>query len=326
LALAVRRLGTLALVVLGVVVVGAALVDTVRRHVGKHEAEVQQVHVADRSSLAKRLRSGGVDGVLYFVDLDCRLHALRLPSLQTGPAPKHSGCRALVSPSTAPQGWSLWARDTPLSARCDRQRRRVLVSATYGPSLPMIGGCGPAWRLDGSLTYVRHGAIVQFPRSGRALVLRTQAQLEHAITRIPALHDTHGWRTTRLAWSGIDRFAIIADGRDRAGHPLTLLALFSGSHVVAYTLHVSVRVTELRASPRGRYLVVLGPDGVRIYDARRPTLPLARGFGAVSGVAWSDDERWLAVARNGQVVLRGPSGRIVLPFAARDLAWTRALS
>jgi hypothetical protein len=322
----VRRLSTLVLVLVGVAVVGAALVDTVRRQLDKRGEGVPQVHVADRAELATQLRTGGVDGVLYFVDRDCRLHALRLPSLETRPAPKHSGCRALVSPSTAPPGWSLWARDTPLSARCDRQRRRVLVSATYGPSLPMIGGCGPAWRMDGSLTYVRRGAIVQFPRSGRALVLRTQAQLEQAIKDVPGLRDTHGWRTTRIAWAGADRFAAIADGSDRAGHPLTMLALFSGSRVVAYTLQVSVRVTELRASPRGHYLVVLGSDGVRVYDARRPGLPLARGFGAISGVAWSTDERWLAVAQHGEVVLRGPTGRIVLPFAARDLAWTRALS
>jgi hypothetical protein len=322
----VKRLSTIALVVLGVAVVGAALVDTVRRHVGRSKPGVEQVHVTDRSALATRLRSGGVDGVLYFVDAGCRLHALGLPSLSTRPAPKHSGCRALVSPSTAPPGWSLWARDTPLSARCDRERRRVLVSATYGPSLPMIGGCGPAWRLDGSLTYVRRGAIVQFPRSGRALVLRTQAQLEQAITHVPALRDTRGWRTIRLAWTSVDHFAVIADGKDRAGRPLTLLALFSGGRVAAYTLHVKVRVTELRASPRGHYLVVLGPDGVRVYDARRTMLPLARGFGAISGVAWSNDERWLALARGDEVVLQGPTGRIVLPLAARDLAWTRALS
>jgi hypothetical protein len=321
----VRKLGSIVLVLLGVAVVGAALLDTVRRHVGRQDGGVPQVEVADRPQLAARLRSGGVEGVLYFVDLDCRLHALRLPSLETRPAPRYSGCRALVSPSTAPPGWSLWARDTPLSARCDRHRRRVLVSATYGPSLPMIGGCGPAWRMDGSLTYLRRGAIVQFPRSGRAQVLRSQAQVERAIEKVPALHDTHGWRTIRIAWLGVDRFAAVADGSDRAGRPLTLLAVFSGPRVVAYTLHVAVRVRELRASPRGSYLVVLGRDGVLVYDAKRPGLPLARGFGAISGVAWSNDERWLALARDGQVVLHGPSGRIVLPLAARDLAWTRAL-
>jgi hypothetical protein len=43
-------------------------------------------------------------------------------------------------------------------------------------------------------------------------------------------------------------------------------------------------------------------------------------------VAWSNDESWLAVARGDEVVLRGPAGRIVLPLAARDLAWTRTLS
>jgi hypothetical protein len=322
-----RRLGTLALIVLGAAVVGAALVDTARRHLHhRGEHAVQRVRVPDRTALASRLRRDGIGGVLYFVDDNCRLHALALPSLETKPAPRHSGCRALVSPSTAPPGWSLWARDTPLSARCDRHRRRVLVSAAYGPSLPMIGGCGPAWRLDGSLTYVRRGAIVQFPRTGRAQVLRSQAQLARAIVQVPALRNTHGWRTIRIAWVGSNRFAAIADGNDRAGHSLTLLALFVDTRVIAYTLHVPVRVSELRASPRGRYLVVLGPDGLRVYDAKRPGLPFARGFADVSAVAWSIDERWLAVARGGRVTLRGPNGRIALPFTARDLAWTRALS
>jgi hypothetical protein len=325
--MAMRRLGTLGLLVLGIAVVGAALVDTVRRHVGggNHNG-VREVRVPGRAALADRLHDGGVDGVLYFVDGDCRLHALRLPSLETKPAPRHSGCRAIVSPSTAPPGWSLWVRDTPLSARCDRQGRRVLVSATYGPSLPMIGGCGPAWRSDGSLTYVRRGSVVQFPRTGRAQILRSQPQIARGIEQVPALRQTRGWRTIRIAWVGPDRLAAIADGNDRAGQPLTLLALFSGARVVAYTLHVPARVTELRASPRGRYLVVLGRDGVRVYDALRAELPFARGFADVSAVAWSIDERWFAVARDGRVVLHGRTGRIVLPFFARDLAWTRALS
>src|SRR5207244_6505778 len=50
------------------------------------------------------------------------------------------------------------------------EHRRVIVSAAAGPSLPMIGGCAPAWRPDGSMTYIRRGAIVQFPRTGRVQV------------------------------------------------------------------------------------------------------------------------------------------------------------
>ncbi len=49
-----------------------------------------------------------------------------------------------------------------------------------------------------------------------------------------------------------------------------------------------------------------------------------RGFGAASAVAWSPDERWLAVAGTDRVVLTR-ADRITLPLAALDLGWTRAL-
>ena len=308
----------------GIAVVGAAVVDSLNKSLFQEHSSaktedvvaVRDVRVADRDALAVQLRSGGVNGVLYFVDSACRLHALRLPSLAAARAPRDGGCRALISPASAPPGWSLWPRNTPLAARCEH--RQVIVSAAAGPSLPMIGGCAPAWRPDGSMTYVRRGAIVQFPRTGRALILRSESQLAGALERLPALRGTSGWRTSRVAWLGPTRFAIVATNSAR-----TVIVVFSGRRIVAFKERVPSGVAELRASPRGRYLVLRTASGLRVYDARKPDLPRVTRFGTPTAIAWSSDERWLAVVKGQTVRLEGPRGRIVLPLRALDLAWTR---
>jgi hypothetical protein len=127
----------------------------------------------------------------------------------------------------------------------------VIVSAAMGPSLPMIGGCGLAWRQDGSMTYIRRGL---------------------------------GRFETRLDWPA--RFAVLASSRSR-----TVLAVFSGRRIVALKAGVPANVFELRASPRGSYVVLGSPNGARVYDARRRDLPRVHSFGAALSVAWSADER-----------------------------------
>jgi hypothetical protein len=331
LALAVRRhprFTTIALALLAVTVVTAAVVDSLGKSVFRGESRanshqvvpVRDVHLSDRDALAGRLRAGSAGGVLYFVDPACRLHALRLPSLAAAPAPRDGGCRALVSPASAPPGWSLWPRNTPLAARCD-EHRRVIVSAADGPALPMIGGCAPAWRPDGSMTYIRRGAIVQFPRTGRAQLLRSASQLAGALERLPALRGSSGWHASRVAWLSPARFAVLASNRSR-----TVLAVFSGRRIVALAPRVPSGVIELRGSPRGNYVVLGTANGVRVYDARRRDLPRVRRFGMLVAVAWSSDERWRAIAQEQKVLLVGPHRSIVLPLRALDLAWTRDLS
>jgi hypothetical protein len=328
--LAVRRrprFGTIALALLALGVVGAAVVDTVAKSVSKRQSRAKP-HVlpvsdalrSDRDALAGRLRTDKASGVLYYVDSACGLHALRLPSLAATPAPRGGGCRALVAPASAPPGWSLWPRNTPLAARCD-EHRRVIVSAAAGPSLPMIGGCAPAWRPDGSMTYIRRGAIVQFPRTGRAQVLRSRSQLAGALEAQPALRGVGGWHAIRVAWLSPARFAVLASNGSRA-----VLAVFSGRRIVALRAHVPSRVTELRGSPRGSYVVLGTAGGVRVYDARRRDLSRVRRFGILVSVAWSSDESWRAVAQEQKVLLVGPHVSVVLPLRALDLAWTRDLS
>jgi hypothetical protein len=322
------RLGTIALALLAIGVVGAAVVDTLGKSLFKQQAPAKGHKVlpvsdalqSDRDAIAGRLRTDRASGVLYFVDTACRLHALRLPSLAATPAPRDGGCRALVSPASAPPGWSLWPRNTPLAARCD-EHRRVIVSAASGPLLPMIGGCAPAWRPDGSMTYIRDGAIVQFPRTGRAQVLRSRSQLAGALEGLPALWGLGGWHAIRVAWLSPARFAVLASNWSRS-----VLAVFSGRRIVALKAHVPSRVTELRGSPRGSYVVLGTARGVRVYDARRRDLRRVRRFGILVSVAWSSDESWRAVAQEQKVLLVGPKVSVVLPLRALDLAWTRDLS
>jgi hypothetical protein len=185
----------------------------------------------------------------------------------------------------------------------------------------MIGGCAPAWRPDGSMTYVRRGAIVQFPRTGRAQVLRSRNQLAAALAALPQLRGTSGWHAVRVAWLSPARFAVIASNRFR-----TVLAVFSGRRIVALKPRVPSRVIELRGSPRGNYVVLGTAGGVRVYDAGRRNLPRVQRFGLLVSVAWSSDERWRAVAQEQRVLLVGPHDTVVmLPLRALDLAWTREL-
>jgi hypothetical protein len=184
----------------------------------------------------------------------------------------------------------------------------------------MIGGCGQAWRQDGSMTYIRRGSIVQFPRTRRAQVLRSRSQLADALERVRALRGSSGWVASRLAWLGPARFAVLASSRSR-----TVLAVFSGRRIVALKAGVPANVVELRASPRGSYVVLGSPNGARVYDARRRDLPRVHSFGGALSVAWSADERWSARAGEQKVLLVGPGRRIGLPVRALD-AWTRELA
>ena len=316
--MAVRRdrIATSALVVVAVVIGGAALADSVKKWTHHDHTEPKQhvtvrgVPLPGRAALAARLRVAGLDGILYFVDTRCRLHALLLPSLASGAVPRNGGCRALISPAPAPPGWSLWPRNTPLAARCER--RRVIVSPSAGPALPMIGGCAPAWRPDGAISYIRRGSIVQFPRTGRAEVVRSREQLGRALERGLGAGT---WRVGSVAWLGPTRFAVVAASGGRRA-----LVVFSGRRITSVASKIPGSVTDLRASPRGAHVALRTPRGLYLYDVGKKRLRRLRGIDAI---AWSSDGAWVAIGNSDRVILRRGRTRIGLPLHVVDLGWTR---
>jgi sugar lactone lactonase YvrE len=182
----------------------------------------------------------------------------------------------------------------------------------------MIGGCTPAWRPDGSMTYVRRGAIVAFPRSGRAQVLRTEDEVSRLIERGSGAHGRIAIRA--IAWLAPSRLGFVASVGRRA-----LLGVIAGTNLAVARGAIPRNATELRASPRGTFLAVRTRAGIRVYRARSAHIAAMQTPLRADAVAWSPDERWTAFAAAGHVVLTDGRVRIVLPIVARDLAWTKAL-
>ena len=237
---------------------------------------------------AAELAAAHVSGTLYLVDDACRLRALRLPSLFAVQAPRARACSVAVAPHRlSSASWSLWRPGARLVAFC--RRGRVLVRAERGPTLPFIVGCAPAWGPTGALTLVRRGSVVQFVPHGRAEVV------------MPA----RGVR--EVAWLG-SRLAVLEGHR---------IVVFDGAVPIAERRFPGPLV-RLRASPRGAWLAVRTGRRLLVLDGR---LSLRRSVVA-RAVAWSPDERDVALAR-GKSVLVERAGRVVarIPIAARDLAW-----
>jgi hypothetical protein len=130
-----------------------------------------------------------------------------------------------------------------------------------------------------------------------------------------------------VTWRAPAQVAAIAFCRLRDGSRRDYLALFRNHRLAAPVSGPHQRLRELRMSPRGRYVSALvGRARPLVLDRGRPVhLPAA--FPATRAVAWSPDERWLAVGTKRGVYVflsRGRRARLhYLPVDAFDLAWRK---
>jgi hypothetical protein len=254
--------------------------------------------------------------VLLVSDGECRLHAFALPELEPVAAPDARACRfSLSEEGRLTVGDAVRQPGGPFSAWC--RAGSVELAARSGSSLPFtrlyrLSGCAPAWKPDGTLTYVRDGEVVQLDMSCRGGGFCTRRLLSRG--------ELGARGAAEIVWLDRRTLAVFAPGR---------LALYRNGSLAAAVNLGPYRFSQLESSPRGSFLAVRssGPEGIVVLDRGLRRVALRAGGGRA--IAWSPDERWAALAAADGILLwpvHEPGGdAIELPLAARDLAWRAGL-
>ncbi len=282
---------------------------------------------AERRAAADELRAAGIDGTLLWTDERCRLHALSLPDLAPVAAREGWTCR-YAGPRA---GWVSYAAevrspDGERAARCRDGVVEVFHAATLAAERDRFRGCAPAWRPDGTLTFVRDGEVVALVPCARTVpctrVLLSRRDLRAALARDP-------WAFTRpsvreVAWLRRGAFAVLV--RD-AVQKLDVMAVFRRRKLVEAPPFAYGRLSALRASPYGSYVAArVGASGLVLLDSRGRFE--ATGLRSGRAVTWSPDETWTAMATEDGVFVFETGERalrlIHIPVRAVDLAWRLA--
>jgi hypothetical protein len=136
--------------------------------------------------------------------------------------------------------------------------------------------------------------------------------------------ESDGYRAVQAESLGDGRFVVLADSTSTRRE--RVLAVLQDHRMVAVQPGFVVgSAREIRPSPHGGYVALLGPDGVGVLDDRADPLDLPDGVQAPHTIAWSPDERWTAVATRASVYVfrtEETDGTLIrIPITVRDLAW-----
>ncbi|MBD0290185.1 MAG: hypothetical protein ICV74_02920 [Thermoleophilia bacterium] len=309
------RLRVVDAVVVGtIVLVGvAAALDAVvpRAPRGPALAALVRIGADSRARSERRLRAAGVRGTLVVADAGCRLAVLPLPTLTPVRDLGAGGCDAAVSPrSPRPSGWFAWRDPSFLVARC--VAGGLEVAAPGGPRVRFVRGCAPAWKPDGTLTYVRRGEVAHFPHAGRARVALARYQLDRAFgaRRRP--------RVRAIAWATEARCAALVE-LDHADS--VVLAFFDDGELVS-SRRIDPHASGVAVRSEAREAVVLARASHHAVLYGRGSSRRALGDDVLDA-SWAPDGGWLAVARSGGIDLLDEDSetRARLPIDARAVAW-----
>jgi hypothetical protein len=279
-------------------------------------------------------------GVLYYskVEDECRLDGLSLPGLGNAPPPKLRSCRFSLSRDgqAAFPDDAEWSPQGGMYAREDDNMIELGSSASQ--QALHFPGNAPAFKPDGTFTYVRENKVVEWttscPRGSRLFTL-------------PGDNATARCRQVVLSPGDLRRAHISAEGSG----PLVLkdvewlsdtrlITLVGDAGVSGYREHLSViddrqligpvisefgEGLRLEASPRGSFFTAWYGDSLVIIRDQNGDLVTFPTIPRVRALTWSPDERWTAVATEHSVFVfrtnaSDPSVRR-LPIVAYDLAW-----
>jgi hypothetical protein len=291
--------------------------------------------------------ASAMSGVLHYSDArdECRLHSLTLPDLRNpafdpspGAPPKLRSCRFSLSPDGlfGLPGDAEWAPEGGAYAR-EIDDMIELGSAASSQTLHFPGRA-PAFKPDGTFTYVRDNELVEWttscPRGTRLFTLpgdnatarcRRVVLSPRGLRRANVSADTSGPLILKdVAWLSDSRLVTVVGDAGISGYR-EHLSVIEGGRVVGVAISEFGEGLRVEGSPRGNFVTAwFGDSLVTIRDREGDLIsfpPLQR----VRALTWSPDERWTAVATAHSVfVFRTNEGEARvrrLPIQARHLAW-----
>jgi hypothetical protein len=321
------------IVVAAVAAVGiAAVVDALP---GRSEPPTATVASPPRPSapnVSGRLDS---EGTLYYTDDLCRLRGLRLPRAEPVEVPEWDEC----SFSLSPDGQSILGAGVLWEPQGSK-RAAGIGGLVYVVSDPAgweyrFRGDEPAYKPDGTLTFVRNGEVVEL--TGYCRPRRKAPWCERVLLTSRDLFGSlrapiESADVKEIAWLTPTRLvAVLALGDEE------LIAVYDGRELIRTPRDLGGRFTEISVSPRRQYAAVrvARPSGFVLIDrdARPFTLTEVRRdstgrppFTGGRAITWSPDDAWTAIARRETVVLfrmgRESPDVVHITLSAHDLAWS----
>jgi hypothetical protein len=304
-----------ALLVAAIVGLGvAAGVDALRG--GDNPAGGGAASTSDQTttgSAAQKLASRQITGVLHFTVRvrpgQCALRSLALPGLEATSAVDVGSCRIATSPGGR----------VAVGGPCPGPDISVL-----GPAQPMrFRGCAPAWKSDGTLTFVRRNRMFEVENG-------CTRPAPADCLRLTPVRTRPGEIIRELAWIGDEQLAMLVDG---PGRIRSVFVYEAGLRLSGPGLSFP-GLSYLHSLGPGRAVVRSGqpPDGGLLTIDRRgraggflsPALPGFLTDGRALAV--SPDGAWVASTRVGAVYIyrlgdRRPLDPIRIDIDAVDLGW-----
>jgi hypothetical protein len=261
------------------------------------------------ASTAQKLASRQITGVLHFTVRvrpgQCALRSLALPGLEATSAFDVGSCRIATS---------IGGR-VAVGGPCPGGDISVL-----GPAQPvLLEGCAPAWKPDGTLTFVRHDRVIEFVKGC------TGTAPADCLRRTPiGVEPTDAIR--ELAWSDDEQLAMLLDSPGNSESVRVLVS--GGGGRLARPVLSFPGLSYLRPFGRNRLMVRAGPpgQGFLTIDDNRIATAFPRFLADGQALAVSPDGAWVASTSGGAVHVyrlgnRRPLDPVRIDIDAVDLGW-----